>query len=92
MLENRLDFLSLENSLKLYESGVELDTRFHWVVCTEELPDNGYGMSSQEIISTHDEIYGEGMRDYLKIGDGCNEFDEFTLSLCPAPTYIDLIK
>lgn len=92
MLDEKLDFLPLKESLELLNSGVKLDTEFSWVVCTEELEDNGYDMPVEQIIEEHALIYGEDDKDYLKVGKAYNEFDEFTLVLCPAPTYINLIK
>jgi len=89
MFAGKLDFLPLEESLKLSESGIKLDTRFHWVVCTEELSEEE--MTFSDIIEECEDIYGKDS-DYLKIGDAYKEFDEFTLSLCPAPTYMDLLK
>ena len=89
MFDEKLDFLPLKESLELLQSGVKIDTQFSWVVCTEELEDNGYDMTPEQIIEEHAEIYGENDNEYLKVGKGYNEF---TLELCPAPTYIDLIK
>jgi hypothetical protein len=62
MLDEKLDFLPLEESLQLVECDINLDTRFHYVCSIEE------------------------------IGDDYNHFEEFTHGICPAPTYIDLIK
>lgn len=92
MMDEKLDFLPLEDSLRLLEEGCKLNTMFSWVVCTEELEDCGYDMTPTEIIKEHADIYGENDRNYLKVGKSYDEFDEFTLELCPAPTYIDLIK
>ena len=92
MLDEKLDFLPLKESLELLNAGIKLNTQLSWVVCTEELEDNGYDMTPEQIVAEHAEIYGEDDREYLKIGNSYNEFDEFTLELCPAPTYIDLIK
>lgn len=92
MLDERLDFLPLKESLELFESGIVLKTNLSWVVNSEEIEDNGYGMSKQEIIDAHAEIFGENDRNYLKVGKSYDEFDEFTLVICPAPTYIDLIQ
>ena len=92
MLDEKLDFLPLKESLELLNSGVRLDTEFSWVVCTEELEDSGDDMTVEQIIEEHKLIYGEDDKNYLKVGKSYDEFDEFTLELCPAPTYIDLIK
>lgn len=92
MLEEKLDFLSLEDSLALYNSEPSVQTRFWWVARTEEIGDEVYNMNSEEIIAEIYEIYGEGNDYALTIGDENNHFQEFTYPLCPAPTYIDLIK
>lgn len=91
MLDKKLDFLPLIDSYELLQAGIKLETMFSWVMHSEELTDNGYGKSLQELLLEYDEIYGEGNQDYLKVGKKYDEFDEFTLEICPAPTYIDLI-
>jgi hypothetical protein len=91
MLKEELDFLPLKESLELYETGVRVETRFSWVVRTEELEDNGEDMTTAEILAEIEEVYGLDNDYALTIGDRYDEFDEFTLELCPAPTYIDLI-
>ena len=92
MIDEGLAFLSLEDSLILLRSGVKLDTRFSWVAHSEELEDNGDDMTPEQVIEEHANIYGVDDKNYLKVGKAYNEFDEFTLELCPAPTYTDLIK
>src|SRR6478609_3876139 len=89
MLDKKLDFLPLKESLELQESGAEVKTRFGWVICVEEFPDHDE-LTTEELLERYYEIYGDN--DYhLTIGE-YDKFDEFTLELCPAPTYIDLIK
>jgi hypothetical protein len=92
MLEEKLDFLSLKDSLALHNSEPRVQTRFWWVARTEEIGDKAFNMSSEEIIAEVYEIYGEGNDYALTIGCNHNHFQEFTYALCPAPTYIDLIK
>ena len=92
MLDEKLDFLPLKESLELSRAGVDLETRFWWVCRTEELEENGDEMSTEEVLSSLEEIYGEPSDYFLTIGKIHDEFDEFTLDLAPAPTYIDLIK
>lgn len=92
MLDEKLDFLPLNESLQLFDSGVELKTRFWWVCRNEELEDNGNDMTTEEIFSSLKEIYGDIDDYHLTVGKSYDEFDEFTLGLAPAPTYIDLIK
>lgn len=92
MLEEKLDFLPLKESLELYDSGVKLKTMFSWVMRSEELENNGFDMSTEELLNACEELYGLDNDYTLKIGDRYDEFDEFTLELCPVPTYIDLIK
>jgi hypothetical protein len=92
MLDEKLDFLPLEESLQLVDADINLDTRFSWVCRTEELEDNGEYMTTKELLSSLEEIYGEPDDYHLTIGKPYDEYDEFTLELAPAPTYIDLIK
>lgn len=92
MLDEKLDFLPLIESIQLLESGVTLETKFHWVMRTEELGDDYDEMTSPQLLEACDEIYGLDNDYALRIGKSYDEFDEFTLELCPAPTYIDLIK
>jgi hypothetical protein len=89
MLDEKLDFLPLEESLELNNSGVTLETRFWWVCNAEELGEDGEDMSTKEILAH----FGKDPLDYyLTIGRPYDEFAEFTIDLAPAPTYIDLIK
>lgn len=91
MLDDKLDFLSLEDSLALHNSVEVYESRFWWVARSEELENNGFDMSAEEVIKECLEIYGDS--DYgITIGDRHEQFDEFTLELFPAPTYIDLIR
>lgn len=92
MIEEKLDFLPLKESLELYNSGEVYESTFWWVARSEELENNGFDMSVEEIIKECFELYGDNSDYGIKIGDRHNQFDEFTLELFPAPTYIDLIK
>jgi len=92
MLEEKLDFLPLKDSLALHNSEPEVQTRFWWVAMTEEIGDEAINMSSEEIIAEVHEIYGEDNDYALTIGCRHSHFQEFTRAICPAPTYIDLIK
>ena len=92
MIEEKLDFLPLKESLELKYSGLELKTRFSWVARSEELENNGDNMSVLEILDSLEEIYGEPDDYHLTIGDSYDHFDEFTLELCPAYTIGDLLK
>ena len=48
-------------------------------------------MSIEELLESYEEVFGDD--DYgLKIRDRHEQFNEFTFELCPAPTYINLIK
>lgn len=93
MLDEELDFLPLEESLQLVESDINLETHFSWVINVEELGTDykePYEMTTEELIENYREVFGDS--DYgLRVGNS-EEFDEFTLKLAPAPTYIDLIK
>lgn len=88
MLDEKLDFLPLEESLQLFEAGIELTTKFHHVCNKEELDEDGYE-TAREYVDACNEIYGS---DRIEIGDDYDHFSEFTHSICPAPTYIDLIR
>ena len=44
------------------------------------------------VVTALEEIYGEPDDYHLTIGVKEGQFDEFTFELCPAPTYINLIK
>ena len=92
MLEEKLDFLPLQDSFKLKESGVHLETRFGWVLNIEEMPEGISEKPLDEILEIVKDLYGDYYDNYLTIGDSYSAFDEFTLELCPAPTYIDLIR
>jgi microsomal dipeptidase-like Zn-dependent dipeptidase len=43
----------------------------------------------REFAEAIDDFYGD---DHVAIGDDYDHFEEFTHGICPAPTYIDLIK
>lgn len=91
MLDEKLDFLPLKESLELFDSGVKLDTYFWWVMAGEEI-ENAQDLDTEDLFQAYDELYGLDNSDYLRVGKEYDEFDEFTVDLCPAPTYIDLIK
>lgn len=86
MLDERLDFLPLEESLQLVEADINLDTRFHYVCSVEEIGDDYE--TPREFAEAVQELYYE----HITIGDDYDHFEEFTHGICPAPTYIDLIK
>tara|TARA_R110000782_G_scaffold260726_2_gene352055 strand:- start:1332 stop:1649 length:318 start_codon:yes stop_codon:yes gene_type:complete len=92
MLNEKLDFLPLKESLELFDSGIELNTMFWWVMHNEELEDNGFDKTAEELFAEYEELFGMNNRDYLRIGRQGEEFDEFTLDLCPAITLGDLLK
>lgn len=92
MLEKGLDFLPFKESLELFDSGANVDTQFWWVMCNEELTDNGDGLTTEELLAEYDEIYGLDNNCYFRVGREDEEFNEFTLNLCPAPTIGDLIQ
>lgn len=96
MLKEKLDFLPLEESLKLLESGLKLETTMNYIAFTEEVED-GYHCELEDLFKELDEVYGiyDSERRFiidgytLKLGE--NE-DSFERILAPAPTYIDLIR
>lgn len=85
MLDEKLDFLPLEESLQLVEAGIVLETTFHHVCSVEEIGDDY--KTPREFAEAAIEFNGRG----VEIGDDYDHFDEFTHGICPAPTYIDLI-
>lgn len=87
MLDEKLDFLPLEESLQLKEAGINIETKFSWVCNVEELDEDLE--TDREFADAAIEFYGTNG---CKIGNGYNQFNEFTHDICPAPTYIDLIK
>jgi hypothetical protein len=88
MVDEKLDFLSLEDSIVLSEV-IDLKTTFYWVGMIEEV-ENYYELSNEELIKEIDDIYGTP-HEMIRVGR-TDEFSEFTHVFCPAPTYIDLIK
>lgn len=87
MLDEKLDFLPLEESLQLKEAGIEVKTKFSWVCSIEEIGDEFE--TSREFAEAAIDFYGE---DEIEVGNGYDHHAEFTYDICPAPTYIDLIK
>jgi hypothetical protein len=88
MLDEKLDFLPIEESLQLLESGVELETHFKYVICREEIDEDKLENGEPRTwLNAYLKIY-----DSVEIGDEYDYYNEFTLGICPAPTYIDLIK
>jgi len=85
MLDEKLDFLPLEESLQLKEAGIEVKTKFSWVCSIEEIGDEFE--TSREFAEAAIDFYGE---DEIEVG--YDNHAEFTYDICPAPTYIDLIK
>ena len=85
MLDEKLDFLPLEESLLLKEAGIEVKTKFSWVCSIEEIGDEFE--TSREFAEAAIDFYGE---DEIEVG--YDNHAEFTYDICPAPTYIDLIK
>jgi hypothetical protein len=92
MLDEKLDFLPLKESLELFDSGIKIDTMFWWVMSNEEITGNGDDMTTEELFAEYEELFGMNNGDYLRIGRQGEEFDEFTLDLCPAITLGDLLK
>lgn len=87
MLDEKLDFLPLEESLQLKEAGIELKTKFSWVCNVEEIGDEFE--TDREFVNEALDFYGPNG---CEIGNGYSHYEEFTHEICPAPTYIDLIK
>jgi len=94
MLKEKLDFLPLEESLELYNNWIKLETKFWWVYDNEELSWDNWDLEFRW--DNLDEIKQEMMKVHNKetfvVWKSYDEFNEFTTDICPAPTYIDLIK
>lgn len=92
MLDEKLDFLPFEESYQLFNSNEKIEkTRFSYVYNNEELWDidlNNWN-TIEEVKEEMIEVFG--YEDFV-IWKWYDEFDEFTTEVCPAPTYIDLIK
>lgn len=94
MLDNKLDFLWLDDSLELNQWEWAVITKFSWVYNDEELDwlDWVLEFTENSLLKVKKEmqkIYGE---ETFIIGKWYDEFEEFTTKVCPSPTYIDLIK
>lgn len=96
MLEKRLDFLPIEESIELFKQGINLTTTLDYVAYIEEVED-GYDCEIDSLLEQLDEVVG------IYDKDGKIDIDDHTISLklytddferviCPAPTYIDLLK
>jgi hypothetical protein len=92
MLDEKLDFLWFEDSYKLFLSDEKVEnTKFSWVYNSEELWDiclrywNTLDEVKKEMIEVH--WYEE-----FVVWNWYDEFKEFTVKVCPAVTYTDLIK
>jgi len=94
MLEEKLDFLPLKESLELYNSWIKLETKFYWIYDSEELSGDDWDLEFRW--DNLDEIKQEMMKVFWEetfvVWNKYNEFAEFTAEICPAPTYMDLIK
>lgn len=96
MLDEKLDFLPIEESLELLNSGEKVETRLNWIAYIEEVAD-GYDCDIEDMFKELEEAYGiyddsGKISKYTK----CfslkeNDDDSFDREICPAPTYIDLI-
>lgn len=83
MLDEKLDFLPLKESLELYNLiGDSVETRFWWVANIEEVEDAWSLMIDDLLIALDEEP---------EIGEKGYKYDEFTFDLAPAYTYIDLL-
>lgn len=96
MLAEKLDFLPLEDALQLNASSEAVETKMNYIAYTEEVED-GYYCELEDLFKELDEVCGiydtEGnfkIDGYtLRIGIGEDSFERI---LCPAPTYVDLIR
>ncbi len=96
MLDEKLDFLPIEDAHKLYEQGIIVPSREHYCISIENFTEfNGVGDETEfyikEILETYSSLE-RAQGKLIEIGDSYDLFEEFTYALFPAPTYIDLIR
>lgn len=82
MLENYLTFLPIEDAIEL---NILIQSEMNYVVNYEEL-ENDYHSDKKELYEESKEFYGE---DFYEIK---NDEDDFEVTICSAPTYIELLK
>lgn len=98
MLDGKLDHLPFNDSMELFKSDEKIENSREWYVINKEnfADQEDYDIDEvdyylNEIIKEFGSI--EQAEDYaLDIGDDYDHFDEFTLGVCPAPTYMELIR
>lgn len=95
MLEKRMDFLPIEESIQLIKEGITIKTQLNYIAMYEEIED-GYDCEIDDLLERMEEelgIYdsnGKIAVDDYNIMLKSTE-DSFERIICPAPTYIDLL-
>ena len=83
MLENYLTFLPIDDAMSI--RNVEVRSEMNYVVYYEGL-ENDYHSNKEDLFNEAKEFFGD---DFYEIKS--SEYD-FEVSLCSAPTYIELLK
>ena len=83
MLDNYLTFLPIEDAIFL--NIVKIKTEMNYVVNYEEL-ENDYHSDKNKLFNEAKEFFGD---DFYEIK---SSEDDFEVSICSAPTYIELLK
>lgn len=83
MLDNYLTFLPIEDSMSI--RNVEVKSEMNYVVNYEEL-ENDYHSDKNKLFNEAKEFFGD---DFYEIK---SSEDDFEVSICSAPTYIELLK
>lgn len=83
MLDNYLTFLPIEDAIFL--NIVKIKTEMNYVVNYEEL-ENDYHSDKKKLFNEAKEFFGD---DFYEIK---SSEDDFEVSICSAPTYIELLK
>lgn len=90
MLTEKLDFLPFNESYELFKSDEKVTSKLYWIYNGEELEKNLDNWNTlDEVIEDMREVF---WKEEFVIWTWYNDFQEFTVKVCPAPTYIDLIK
>lgn len=93
MLDEKLDFLPLDESYNLFNSNERIEgTRFSWVYNNEELWECDLYYQWVTLDDVKKEMLEVFWKEDFIIWKWEDEFAEFTTEVYPAPTYIDLIN
>ena len=84
MLESYLAFLPIDDAMSI--RNVEVKSEMNYVVFYEEL-ENDYHSNKEDLFNEAKEFFGEDNFYEIKSSE-----EDFEVSVCPAPTYIELLK